>query len=236
MRQAWAVYRRELATYFASPLAYLVGGAFLFLMGVLFWLIVSDSREASLRSTFLNMALVLLLTSPALTMRLLAEEQRTGSLELLLTLPLRDWHVVLGKYLASLTLYLAILGLTLFYPFLLFRFGNPDPGPILTGYMGTILLGASFLSMGLFTSSLTENQVVAAITGFGLLLLLWLADVIGRFPGPPLEEALAYASLSDHYFATLRGVLDTSDVVYFLSVVVVFLFLTVRSLEVRRWR
>lgn len=236
MRQAWAVYRRELATFFASPLAYLVAGAFLFLMGVLFWLIVSDSREASLRSTFLNMALVLLLTSPALTMRLLAEEQRSGSLELLLTLPLRDWHVVLGKYLASLTLYLAILGLTLFYPFLLFRFGNPDLGPILTGYLGTVLLGASFLSVGLFTSSLTENQVVASITGFGLLLLLWLADVIGRFSGPPLEGALVYASISDHYFATLRGVLDTSDVVYFLSVVVVFLFLTVRSLEVRRWR
>lgn len=236
MKNMVIIAQKELRAYFTSPIAYVVIAAFLAVMGFLFWLIVSLSREASLRGVFANMAITLLFIAPALTMRLLAEEQRSGTIELLLTLPVRDWEVVLGKFLASLSVFAVMVALTLYYPLLLVQLGNPDPGPIVSGYVGLVLLGASFLSVGLFTSSLSGNQVVAALLGFGAMLILWLMDVAGRVFGPPVQDIVTYMSMSDHYFDFLRGIVDTKDVVFYLGVIAGFLFLSVQTLQLRRWR
>ena len=156
MKNMFVITYKELRAYFTSPIAYVVIAAFLVIMGVFFSLIVYFTRVASLRGVFGNMAFILLFVAPALTMRLLAEEQRSGTIELLLTLPVRDWQVVLGKFLASLAVYAVILALTLYYPLLMLRLGNPDRGPIVSAYLGLLLLGASFLSIGVFTSSLSR--------------------------------------------------------------------------------
>ncbi len=227
---------KELRAYFASPIAYVVIAAFLAIMGFLFWLIVFLSQEASMRGVFSNMAVTLLFISPALTMRLLAEEQRSGTIELLLTLPVRDWQVVLGKFLASLAVVGVMVALTLYYPLLLIRLGDPDLGPITSGYLGMLLLAASFLAIGLFTSSLSRNQVVAALLAFGAMLILWLIDIAGRLFGAPVSDAVVYMSLSDHYFDFIRGVIDTRHIVYYLSVIAIFLFLATQVLQLRRWR
>ncbi|MCL4467060.1 MAG: ABC transporter permease [Chloroflexi bacterium] len=236
MRGTLAIALRELKSYFASPVAYIVTAAFLVVTGYLFTLILLYSREASLRYLFGNMSVLLLIVSPALTMRLLAEEQRTGTIELLLTSPVRDREVVIGKFLASLGLLAAMLGMTLFYPLLLFVYGHPDKGPILSGYVGTLLLGASFLSIGLFASSLTANQIVAAVLTFMGLLLFWLIGGAADLAGPPLGDLLRYLAVDQNYNDFTAGVVDSKAVVYFISVVVVFMYATVRTLESRRWR
>ncbi|TKJ31268.1 MAG: hypothetical protein CEE40_01820 [Chloroflexi bacterium B3_Chlor] len=236
MKNMIIIAQKELRAYFASPIAYVVIAAFLAIMGFFFWLIVSLSREASLRGVFANMAITLLFIAPALTMRLLAEEQRSGTIELLLTLPVRDWQVVLGKFLASLAVLALMLALTLYYPVLLLRFGDPDRGPIIGGYVGLLLLGGSFLAIGVFTSSLSRNQVVAALLGFGAMLILWLIDIAGRLLGPPVSDVVTYMSLSDHYFDFIRGIIDSKDVIFYLSVMAGFLFLSVETLQLRRWR
>jgi ABC-2 type transport system permease protein len=235
MRNMIYVAHRELRAYFASPIAYVVIAAFLAIMGFFFTLIVTITQEASMAGVFGNVAVVLLFVSPALTMRLLAEEQRSGTIELLLTLPVRDWQVVLGKFLASLTVYAVMLALTLYYPALLMKLGNPDPGPIGSGYLGLLLLGGSFLSIGLFSSALSRNQAVAALVGFGAMLILWLIDVASGLFGPPVSDFVTYISLSGHYFDFLRGVIDTKDVVFYLSVMAASLFLSVQVLQLRRW-
>jgi ABC-2 type transport system permease protein len=235
MRNMIYVAHRELRAYFASPIAYVMIAAFLAIMGFFFTLIVTLTQEASMAGVFGNMAVVLLFVSPALTMRLLAEEQRSGTIELLLTLPVRDWQVVLGKFLASLAVYAVMLALTLYYPALLMKLGNPDPGPIGSGYVGLLLLGGSFLSIGLFSSALSRNQAVAALVGFGAMLILWLIDIGSSLFGPPVSDFVAYLSLSGHYFDFLRGVIDTKDVVFYLSVMAASLFLSVQVLQLRRW-
>jgi ABC-2 type transport system permease protein len=236
MKNMIIITQKELRAYFASPIAYVVIAAFLAIVGFFFWLIVSFTREASLRGVFGNMAIILLFISPALTMRLLAEEQRSGTIELLLTLPVRDWQVVLGKFLASLVVFALMLALTLYYPLVLLWFGNPDRGPIIGGYLGLLLLGGSFLSVGLFTSSLSRNQVVAALLGFGSMLILWLIGAAEGLAGPPLSKVLAYISVSGHYFDFTRGIIDSKDVIFFLCVIAAFLFLSVQVLQLRRWR
>ena len=236
MKNMFVITYKELRAYFTSPIAYVVIAAFLVIMGVFFSLIVYFTREASLRGVFGNMAFILLFVAPALTMRLLAEEQRSGTIELLLTLPVRDWQVVLGKFLASLAVCAVMLALTLYYPLLMLRLGNPDRGPIVSAYLGLLLLGASFLSIGVFTSSLSRNQVVAALLGFGAMLILWLVDIAAGLFGPPVSDIVTYASMSAHYFDFLRGTIDTKDVIFYLSVSAGFLFLSVQTLQLRRWR
>lgn len=159
-----------------------------------------------------------------------------GTIELLLTAPVRDMEVVIGKYLASLTVFVIMLGLTLYYPLLLFWFGDPDIGPVFSGYLGFFLLGASFLSVGLLASSLTGNQIVSAVLAFGLLLMVWMLAGAASFVSGALAEVVNYISLSAHLGDFVKGVIDTTHVVYFLSFIVLFVFLTVRSLETRRWR
>lgn len=238
MRNMIAILRKELRTYFVSPVAYVAIAAYLVLSGVFFALLVTaqpGTVEASLGIVFGNVSVVLLIVAPALTMRLLAEEQKSGTIELLLTSPVQDWEVVVGKYLSSLILFLIAVALTLIYPLVVMRYGTPDVGPMIGGYIGMILFGAAFLAVGIMASSLTQNQVVAALVSVAILLGLWL---IGAFSGsarPPVSDVLSYLSIITHYGDFSRGLIDTRDIVYYLSVIVVSLFISVRALETRRW-
>ncbi len=240
MRNLWAIARRELGAYFVSPIAYLVGAAFLAMMGFFFYtdviFTVLNRSEPTMRYIFGVMTTILLFVAPVLTMRLLAEEQRLGTLELLLTAPVRDWEVVLGKYLAALVLYLGLLAATGLYPILLFWMGgNPDLGPIL--YLGMFLFGAALLAIGLFSSSLSQNQVVAAVVGIGLVILLAVASLpADGITNPTLQRILNHLDLRNHLMNFRRGLIDTTDVVYYLGVIASFLFLTVQILSSRRWR
>jgi ABC-2 type transport system permease protein len=236
LRNVANIARRELEAYFLSPIAYVAIAIFLFLMGYLFERILYLSREATLQYVFYNMTTVLMLVSPLLSMRLFAEENRAGTLELLLTSPVRDWEVVLGKYLAALGVLALALGLTGVYALVLAVVGQPEWGPILTGYLGMFLFGASLLALGLLTSSWTRNQVIAAFSAVVLILFLWVIDALASSAGGPLAGSLRYLALSQHFEDFLRGVVDTRHVAYYLSLTFLCLFLTVRSLESRRWR
>lgn len=236
MRNIWLIARRELSSYFCSPIAYAVTAVFLVVVGYFFGVILYFSREATMRYLFYNVTTFLLLIGPALTMRLLAEERRSGTIELLLTAPVRDGEVIVGKFLAALILWLLMLGLTLVYPLLLRTFGNPDPGPIVTGYLGLALAGAAILALGVVASTVTGNQIVAALVAFGLSLILWLTDALQGLVSGPLASVFSYLSLSVHFSDWPKGIIDTRDVVFYLSIVVAALFIASRILEARRWR
>jgi ABC-2 type transport system permease protein len=173
---------------------------------------------------------------PAISMRLLAEEQRTGTVELLLTNPVQEWEIVVGKFLAAIMLLLVMLALTLLYPIFLFVFGNPDRGPILTGYLGVFLQAAAFMAVGLWASSLTQNQIVAAIVAFGALLLLWLSDNLGQFLGGTIGSIVSYASVINHFQQFPQGVINSQDVIYYVTLVAAGLVLSTLSLQARRFR
>ncbi len=236
MKNAFLIARRELGSYFTSPIAYAVTAVFLVIVGYFFGVILYWSREATMRYVLYNVTTFLLLIGPALTMRLLAEERKSGTIELLLTAPVRDGEVIAGKFMAALTLWLAMLGLTLVYPLLLRLFGNPDPGPILTGYLGLALAGAAVLALGVLASTLTANQIVAALLAFGLSLMLWLTDALASLVSGPVSDLLYYLSMSMHFADLPKGVIDTRDVVFYLSIVVAALFVATRILEARRWK
>ncbi len=228
---------KETRTYFSSPMGYIIGGVFLALTGYLFAQSVSAPfAEASIRNWIGSATMLFTLWSPVLTMRLLAEEQKLGTLELLMTSPVRDFEIVVGKYLASLVMLLSILALTAFYALLLLLFGDPDIGPLLAGYLGLVLFGAATLAVGVLASSLTSNQIVAAVISFGILLFLTLleqaADVTPGTPAVLLEQL----SLTGHFNDFARGVIDTNNIIYYLSFIFVTLFLAIRNLESKRWR
>jgi ABC-2 type transport system permease protein len=189
-----------------------------------------------LRPLFANLSVILLLLMPLVTMRLFAEERRSGTMELLLTYLVRDGAVLLGKYLAGLTLYAVMVSGTLLYPALLLYFkARPEWGPLATGYLGLMLMGAMFLAVGLFASSLTENQIVAAIVTFGILLMFWVIGWTAEFAGGPLGTVLTHLSILEHNDTFAKGVLDTKDIIYYVDFTALALFLTLRSLEARRW-
>jgi ABC-2 type transport system permease protein len=236
MKNVWAVATRELRSYFLSPLAYVVIALFLVLAGYLFALILNSSREASLRGLVQNISVLFLFIVPAISMRLLAEEQRTGTVELLLTNPVQEWEIVTGKFLASIMLLVVMLALTLLYPLFLFIFGNPDRGPIITGYVGIFLQAAAFLAVGLWASSMTQNQIVAAIVSFGLLLILWLSDNLGQYFGGTIGTIVSYTSVINHFQSFPQGVIDTKDVIYYVTLVVAGIVLSTLSLQSRRYR
>lgn len=238
MRNTLAIAGREVQAYFVSPIAYVVTAAFLIIMSIFFAWYISDPRGvvATMQYMFGPMTTLFLFMVPMLTMRLLAEEQRSGTIELLLTSPVRDWEVVLGKYLASIALILVILGLTLYYPFVMSRFGNPDIGPILSGYLGLFLLAAALASLGLLASSLTQNQIVAVIIGLSLGIFFWISESIADFVGTPLAGIFAAISLRPYFPDFAMGIIDTRNVIFYLTFVAIALFLTIRSVESRRWR
>ncbi len=230
--------RREFRAYLTSPMAYIVACVFLVLYGALFvWYFENTGYSDTSIQGYLDIwgNLVLMLFAAVLAMRLIAEEKKLGTWELLLTAPVRDTDIVLGKFLGSLGMLVSMLALTLYFPLLLWIFGNPDGGPIITGYLGLFLLGAASLSIGLFASSVTSNQIVAAVIAGGILAVLYFIGSAGGSISGAVGDILSYISLSSHFPAFMAGIIDTKAIIYYLSVTALFLFLTVRSVETGRW-
>lgn len=235
MRKAGVVFRRELGSYFRSPIAYVVIAAFMALAGYFFSIALFATRLAEMAFTFGNLSVVLLFVAPIITLKALVDERRTGTDELLLTAPLSVPAIVVGKFLAAVGIFVAMLVVSLIFPFILGYLGSPDPGPILTGYLGLFLLGSALLAAGIFSSSLTQDPVVAGMIGFAMMLLLWsFSWIAGALPGVwgQVVSALALVSRFDTF---MRGVVDLVDVLFYLSYIFVFLFLTVRVVDKRRW-
>ena len=228
---------KEIKSYFGTPAAYIVGAMFLGLTGVFFVAeVTAPFAESGVRGIVEWASFFIIFLAPLLTMRLLAEEQKLGTLELLLTSPVRDWEVVLGKYIASFLILAAIVAVTLYYVVLLYSFGDPDTGPVLSGYLGLLLYGAAALAIGLLGSSLSSNQIVAAVVGIAILLMLSFVNLIADIVTGIASEVFNGMSMNEHIVDFSRGVIDTSSVVFFLSLTAVFLFLSIRSLETRRWK
>jgi ABC-2 type transport system permease protein len=236
MKNVWAIATRELGSYFLSPIGYLVAAVFVFGSGLLFWLILQSSHEASLRQLIQNVHVIFLFVIPIISMRLLAEEQRTGTMELLMTNPVQEWEIVVGKFLGSGLFVLCMLAATLLFPLFLFVFGSPDAGPILTGYLGALLQGSAFLAIGLWVSSLTDSQVVAAIVTFILLLALWLSDSIGTASGGTFGQLVSYVSLITRIQGFSQGVVDSKDLIFYLTVIAGGIVLSTLSVQSRRYR
>jgi len=253
-----ALIRKELTVYFTTPIFYITGFCFLVLAGyffytnVLYYSIISlqAAQQAAMnpqvagqlnpqymvfRPLFGVVAVVLLFLVPLLTMRLLAEEKRSGTAELLFTYPLTDWGVILGKFLAALLIYLILLAFTVSFALAFAAVGRLDWGAVGTGYLGLTLLGGAALSLGMFASSLTENQIVAGAVAFGLLLFFWVMGWVQEV-GSGLGGLFQALSIMEHYDGFVRGVIDTRDLIFYLSFIYFFLFLTKRQLESRRWR
>ena len=237
MKTTLAIGWRETKAYFLTPIAYVVGAMFLVLTGIFFvFEVTSTFPEATVRGLAEWASFFMIFLSPMLTMRLLAEEQKLGTLELLLTAPVRDWEVVLGKYLAAFLTMVVMVLLTLYYVVLLYWFGDPDTGPVLSAYLGLVLYGAAALAVGLFASSLSGNQIVAAVIGTAVLLTLSFLDAVADLVSGVGQDVLNGLSMDSHLSDFNRGVVDSSNVVYYASIAAVFLFVTVRLIETRRWR
>ncbi len=236
VRNILAVAEREIRSYFVSPVAWVVAAVFIALWGYLFAGILVTSREANLRPLLNNFSVTFLFIGPFLTMRLLAEEARTGTLELLLTQPLREAELVIGKYLGSVVFLFFLLALTLYFPILLEFFGNPDEGPMVGGYIGILMQGMAFLAIGLMASALTQNQIIAAAITFVTLLILWLSDLLARTLTGPASQIAQYVSITKRFEDMPRGVIDTKDLIFFVTIVVACLFITTQIIGARRWR
>ncbi len=236
MARMWVIAKRELYAYWASPIAYLVASAFLFLCGIFFVGGVTRSQDATLQSMFGSLSIALIFCAPVLTMRLLSRERDIGTIELLMTAPVRDWEIIAGKYLASLIFYAGMVVVTGLYIPVLIAYGDPDLGTIGAGYLGLLLLGSAMLALGVLASSLTRNQVVAAVIGIVASVSVWLLDILSGIFGSGLRETISYLTPSGHYYHFIDGIIDTRDVVYYASATFVFLFLASKVLEARRWQ
>lgn len=238
MKNIGIICRKELKSYLTSPMAYIVTAIFLVLTGTFFatYLASTSYSDTSIRGFLDAGQILILLFAAVLTMRLIAEEKKLGTWELLLTVPVRDTEIILGKFLGSLTVLTGMLLLTFYYPILLMVFGDPDLGPIITSYLGLFLLGCASLAIGIFASSLTSNQIVSAVVAGGILFALWILGTAGSFAPGAFGELLSYVSLSWHFPDFVRGIVDTKAVVYYLSVTALFLYLAIRSTEMDRWR
>lgn len=235
MQNALIIARRQFRSYFNGPSAYIVISVVLILLGVFFWNTFFLFGRATVREMFTLLPIFLVLAAPAMTMGLLAEEKRTGTIELLITMPVRDSEVIVGKFLGVLGLYTVLLLLTLPYPLSVATLGNLDWGPVLSGYLALLLEGAAMLAVGLLASSWTDNQLVALFVGAAICFGFWVLD---RFlPFLPLGAASVFEWLSFdvHFRSMARGVIDTRDLVYFISVIGLALAMAFRSLESRRW-
>jgi len=254
MRNIWTICRRELYAYFVSPIAWVLLTIFAFLSGVFTYIISASFVRFSLEGQmngqsgpmnvneqviaplFSNIAVVGLFLIPLISMRLFAEEKRQGTIELLITSPVHDLEIILGKWLASVIMYCALLAvLAADYSFL-FMYGNPDWKPVATGFLGIVLQGACLLAFGAFISTLTRNQIVAGAVGFALALVLWILNWTTSFGNSVAVQVLNYLSIVSHMDGFSRGVIDTKDLIYYVSMIFLGLFLTARSLESLRWR
>ncbi len=257
MRNVLTVAGRELRSYFVSPIAYVVLTGFLLLGGWFFFNLVAqfnflltiysaqqnpqvlqrlNLNEFVITPLLHNLSIVLVILVPMITMRTLAEEKKSGTYELLLTSPLRISEIVVGKFLGSFVFVGIMVGLTGVYPLILFAYGNPEVGVVLCGYLGLLLIATSFVAVGILTSSFTDNQIIAAVSGLVALLLLYIINWPADKAGETMGALLRYLSLTEHFGQLLKGIIDSKDLVYFASVIVLALFLTHRSVESIRWR
>ncbi|MCU0663355.1 MAG: ABC transporter permease subunit [Myxococcota bacterium] len=236
MNNTLAIARREFRAYFNSPVAYFVITVFLVMVGILFFVPFFAQDRASMRDFFALVPFLLIFFGPAITMRLIAEERRSGTLEMLLTMPVRDTDVIVGKFIAALGLFLVALLLTLPYAFTVSTFGELDWGPVMGGYLGLLLLGAATLAIGLFASSQTENQIVAFVVALIITMFFTMVDRFAAFMPAVAVPFVEFLSISTHFENAARGVVDSRDVLYFLSLTALALFLSFRALEARRWR
>jgi len=235
MRNTLTIARREFRSYFNSPSAYIVGGLFLALVGYLFWSSFFLNQRVSVRGLFQLAYMVSVFIIPAITMGLIAEERRTGTLELLITMPVRDSDVVVGKYLGALGLYAVLLALTLPQVFTVASLGPLDWGPVLSGYLGLFLSGAAFLAVGVLASSWATNQLVALVVGLALCVFFWVIGKLLFFMPQGAASVVQWLSFDFHREALTRGVIDSRNLLFFLSVIALALGLAFRSLESRRW-
>jgi ABC-2 type transport system permease protein len=231
-----AIARKEFNSYLTSPMAYVVTGIFLIITGIFFGTSASTFIETSISGIWSFWGqLVLMAMAALITMRLIAEERKIGTLELLLTAPVRDSEIILGKFLGSLGLLAAMLVLTLYYPLLLQIFGDPDIGPIFSCYVGLFLLGAACLSIGIFASSVTSNQIVAVVLAGIILFALWFLGIMAGYLPESVAEVIKYFSLSYYFSDFVTGIIDTRGIIFYLSMAILFLFLAIRTLENSRW-
>jgi len=254
MSNILAIAQKELKGYFASPIAYIVIGLFALMFGFFFYSLLAffdrqsmqaagfggqqavNVNEGLIRPVFLNATVIFLFVLPMVTMRTYSEEKRSGTIELLLTAPLTDFQIIAGKFLGAMGLYVAMLAITLPHIGLLFAFGQPEWIPIAVTYLGLLLMGGCFVSVGLLISSLTKNQIVAVMATFTVFLMLWVINWIASFTGPRTQEILNYLSITDHLDDFTRGVIDTKHLVYYLTFIAFGLYLTMRSVDTERWR
>jgi ABC-2 type transport system permease protein len=259
MRNILAIITKEMKSYFYSPIAYVVIGIFLALSGYFFYGLLAQFLDYSLRSTiqaqyyrtlppimnvneyvirplFLNLSVIGLFIIPAITMRLYPEEKKQGTIELLMTSPITIFQTIMGKFLAALGLFLVMIAPTLIYHGILGMYGSPEWGPVFTGFIGLILFGAALISLGLFMSACTENQIIAAVSTFGLFLILWVIELLASYTGGALNAILNYLSLTAHFDDFAKGVFDSQHVIFYLSLICVGLYVTYRTIESMRWR
>ncbi|MDD4271930.1 MAG: ABC transporter permease subunit [Patescibacteria group bacterium] len=238
LKTIYILFKKELMGYFNSPIAYVFIGVFLVAGNWLFFNTFFLAASASMRSYFALLPWIFLFLSPAITMRLWAEEKKSGTIELLLTLPITDWQVVLAKFFSALAFLSISLLLTLTMPFSIAYLGNLDLGPVVGGYLGTLFLGGSYLALGLFISSLTKNQIIAFIIGLTACFAAFIigADfVLAGAPGS-LAPIMKFIGLGSHFNNIARGIIDTKDIIYYISFIFLFLWLNVRVIENRAWK
>jgi ABC-2 type transport system permease protein len=254
MRNIWTICRKELQSYFVSPVAYLLLTMFAVILGFFFWNSVGyfnmvglesqmrgqsfpmSVNEYVIRPLLSNISVIGLFFIPMMTMRLFAEEKRMGTIELLATSPVRDMEVILGKWLAAVILYATLLLFAGINFAFLFRYGNPDWKPLAIGYLGLLLQAGGLLAIGTFISTLTRNQIIAGAATFGVCLMLWVLEWVAGYETAAWAKVLAYLSVITHFESFAKGVIDTKDAVYYVSVIFLGLFLTSRSMESLRWR
>jgi ABC-2 type transport system permease protein len=254
MRNVWTIYRRELKSYFASPIAYLLMVVFSLIFGYFFYVATAifvsrgmesqmmgrsmpmDVNEWVIRPLLMNVSVIALFMIPMISMRLFAEEKRSGTIELLMTSPIRDVEILLGKWFAALTMFATVLAISAINLGFLFAYGKPDWRPILIGYLGLLLQGGALLAIGTLISTMTKNQIVAGGATFTVCLLLWILDWVSSYETAAWAKVLSYLSVVTHFEPFSKGVLDSRDVIFYLSVIFLGLFLTARSMESARWR
>jgi ABC-2 type transport system permease protein len=252
VRNVLAIAQKELRSYFASPMAYIVIGFFLLPFGVFFYLYLQSFVRQSLqmaqyggamnvnqqvvRYVLQNASVIILFIMPMITMRTYSEEKRSGTIELLLTSPVSDVEIILGKFFGALGLYSAMLLVTLLYMGMLFVYGNPEWRPLVAGYLGLLLMGGAFVSIGLLISSTTNNQIVAGVITFVVFLLLWIVGWFADSAGPTIGPITSYLSITEHFDDFSKGIIDTKHVIYYLSLITFGLFLTSKSVDTERWR
>lgn len=238
MRNIGIISGKELRTYLSSPMAWVVTAVFIALGGTFFtaYLTATDYADTSIRGFLDASQILILLFATVMTMRSVAEEKKLGTWELLLTVPVRDAEIVLGKFLGSVAILTGMLVLTLYFPLVLVVFGDPDIGPIVASYVGLLLLGCASLSVGIFASTLSSNQILSAVVSGGILVGLWSLGVAGTYAPGPAGRLLSQLSLLHYFPDFVRGVVDTRALVYYASVTAVFLYLAAQSIEANRWR